>query len=150
MKRAATDQLILMLIALPVCALMLLTPRDNLRVERNWGEVFYSPPVQFQDAAALADLLVDQGLFVGTHLSLKLVRKNDVWQLMMVYKRDYEELIPRETLTDIAYQLCALAFPGKTASLVLVDPNFEPFDELVPPTPFPEIEEQSAMAPAAD
>ena len=45
-------------------------------------------------------------------------------------------LINRETLAFFANNICALAFPGATASFVCVDSEFEPFDILVPPTCF--------------
>ena len=139
MRRAVTDLLILMLIALAVSALLLLTPRVDMHVERNWGAVFFSEPVSREEATALADLLVEQGLFTGHPMSLKLERNSEGWRLMMVLPRDYNKLNTRDTLAAFAEQICALAFPGTTASFVCVDSEFEPFDVLVPPTAFPDF-----------
>ena len=136
MRRAAADLLILIAIAAPVSALMLLTPREDMHVERYWGVVFYSDPVSRQEATALADLLVEQGLFMGHPMSLKLERDTEGWTLMLVLPRDYNKMNTRETLTFFANNICALAFPGATASFVCVDSEFEPFDILVPPTYF--------------
>ena len=138
MRHAVTDLLILTVIASAVSTLLLLTPGEDMHVERNWGAVFYSEPVKRHEAAALADLLVEQGLFTGHPMSLKLDRNGDGWSLMMVLPRDYNKLNTRETLAAFAEQICALAFPGRTASFVCVDSEFEPFDVLVPPTYFPD------------
>ena len=138
MHRTASDLLILTMIAIPVSALMLLTPRADMHVERNWGSIFYSEPVSREEATELADLFVDQGLFVGNPMSLKLERDGQVWTLMMVLPRDYSRLNARETLAAFAHQICSLAFPGMTASFVCVDDEFQPFDELLPPTHFPD------------
>jgi hypothetical protein len=138
MSRQTRDLQILLCIAVPMTALMLLTPRENLRIERNWGAVIYSPPVKLEEANDLADLLVSMGLFSGNPISLKLDRRGKNWILMMASRRDYEEQIPRETLEAFGHELCSFAFPGKTASFVLIDTDFEPFDELVPPTLFPD------------
>ena len=138
MSRQTRDLQILLCIAVPVTALMLFTPRENLRIERNWGAVIYSPPVELEEANDLADLLVNMGLFAGNPISLKMDRRGENWILMMASRRDYEEQVPRETLAALGHELCSLAFPGKTASFVLIDADFEPFDELVPPTLFPD------------
>lgn len=138
MKRLATDFLILLMIAAPVAALALLMPQDNLRIERNWGSVMYSPPVSSDEANALADVLVQQGLFVGNPIAFKLSRNADVWVLMMASGRNYEDVIDRETMTEIGVGLCAAALPGKTVSFVLMDEDMEPFDELIPPRLFAE------------
>ena len=87
-------------------------------------------------ATALADLLVEQGLFMGHPMSLKLERDTEGWTLMLVLPRDYNKMNTRETLAFFANNICALAFPGATASFVCVDSEFEPFDILVPPTYF--------------
>lgn len=136
MKRLTTDILILLLIATPVAAFALLMPQDNLRIERNWGSVMYSPPVSADEAEALAEVMVEQGLFVGNPITFKLQRNADAWILMMASTRDYEDLVDRDTMTEIGVELCAAAFPGKTASFVLIDEDLEPFDELVAPTLF--------------
>ena len=139
MRRLTTDILILLLIATPVLALALLMPKDNLRVERNWGSVFYSPPVSFGEATEFADLMVQLGLFAGNPLSFKLQRNNDDgWIVMMTSKPNYEDAIDRDTLVGLGKELCATAFPGQTVSFVLTDEAFEPIDEIVPPTRFPE------------
>jgi hypothetical protein len=139
MKRTATDLLILMMIAVPVTALMLLSPRENMRIERNWGTVVFSPPVSLEAATALADVMVDHGVFAGNQIVLQLARDGENWTLMMASRRDYETMVARETMAELGHELCSLAFPGKTASFVLIDTDLEPFDELVPPTLFPEF-----------
>ena len=139
MYRAATDLLILTVIAVPVSALMLLISREDMHIERNWGALFYSEPVTLEEATALADLLVDQGLFSGNPMTLKLERDDEVWTLMMVLPHDYNKMNTREILTAFAHQILSIAFPGETASFVCVDSEFEPFDVLVPPTPFSEL-----------
>lgn len=139
MRRAAADILILTAIAAPVTALMLLIPREDMHVERCWGTVFFSDPVSPQEATALADLLVEQGLFMGHPMSLKLERDPDGWRLMMVLPRDYNSMNTRDALAAFAKNICAVAFPGETAAFVCVDSDFEPFDVLLPPTRFPDL-----------
>ena len=101
--------------------------------------LIYSPPVSLEEATALADVMVDQGVFAGNQVSLKLARDDETWTLMMAARRDYETMVARETMAALGHELCSVAFPGKTASFVLIDTDLEPFDELVPPTLFPEF-----------
>jgi len=137
MKRVLTELILLLAIALPVSGLMLLTPQDKRRLERNWGELFYSPNVSFEEASAAAEVFVQQGIFRGQPISTKLTREGQRWQLLMVYRRDYAQVVPRNALVFAAQQFCRAAFPGKTASVWLADESFTPFEQLVPPTQFP-------------
>jgi len=138
MKRLITDLLILLLISTPIVAYVLLMPKDNLRIERNWGSVFYAPPVSFDEAKEFSDLMVQLGVFAGNPLSFKLQRNDDKWIVMMVSTRDYEDKIDRDTMVGLGNQLCAAAYPGQTVSFILTDEELVPFDEIVPPTLFPE------------
>ena len=137
MKRVLADLILLLAIALPVSGLMLLIPKNKLRIERNWGELLYSPPVSFDEASAVAEVFVQQGIFRGQPISTKLIRDGQLRQLLMVYRRDYARVVPRETLVLAGQQFCRAAFAGKTASVWLADETFTPFEELVPPTQFP-------------
>jgi len=138
MKRVVVDLLILVLIATPVVSFALLMPQDNLRIEKNWGSLIYSPPVTTAEANAVVDVLVQYGVFAGTPISFKLQRDADTWTLMMVSKRTYENTVSREMLKQFGLELCAAAFPGQNATFVLIDEDQEPFEVLIEPTLFPE------------
>lgn len=137
MNRLATDLLILVLIATPVTALALLVPQENLRIERNWGTVIYSPPVTRSQAEDFADVMAKNGIFAGNPMTFKLQRNGDEWILMMASASNYEETISRNFMVMMGKELCRLAFAGKTVSFVLVDKDLQPVDELVPPTAIP-------------
>jgi len=132
MKRLTIDFLILLLISTAVIAYVLLMPKDNLRVERNWGSVFYAPPVSAGEATEFADLMVQAGLFAGNPLSFKLQRNDVGWTIMMASNRNYEDSIDRDTMVGLGKELCATAFPGQTVSFVLTDKDLDPIDEIVP------------------
>lgn len=139
LHRLTIDLFILAVIAVPVTALMFLTPREDMHVERNWGTVFYSDPVFHEKAVVVAELLVEQGLFAGNPMSLSLTHDGEIWQLVIVLPRDFDRLNAREMLAAFARQICVLAFPGTTATFLCVDSEFEPFDVLIPPTRFPKL-----------
>jgi len=138
MRRLTTDFLILLLVSMPVLALAFLMPKSDMRIERNWSVVAYSPPVSTGEATGFADLMERMGIFAGNPLYFKLQRDDDKWIVMTIPNPNYKASVDRDAMVGLGKVICGSAFPGQTVSFKLLDEDLEPFDEIVPPTLFPE------------
>lgn len=127
MKSFLLDLLILIAISAVVAAVMLL-PKSQRRLEKNWGEVYYDAPVTKNEATKVLNALVNSGLYNGetelTHSLRKVGGSSSqpetfVWA--MVYDRNYREVLGREIIIGAIQQLHAHVFLNQRSTVELVD-----------------------------
>ena len=127
MKSLILDLLILTVIGAVVTSIMLLPGKKRGRIEKNWGEVYYDPPVTKVEATKALDTLVKTGLYNGEQKLTHILRKEGdsssqqetlVWG--MVYEHNYRDLLSEEITRNAILQLHTYVFANQRLTVELV------------------------------
>lgn len=95
---------------------------DGKRLVFKGGELYYAQPVDEAQARKLGNYLVEDGFFDGTPKTVRLVKKDSVWQFQMVIKAGMEQNAEFLALAkQVVGQLSEKVFGGATVELHLCD-----------------------------